>query len=213
MCGHTRSSLERGGGRQRNERLARWRGPKPVSCQAQANSRPYGKSLLLSIGRFREPGTRKKDNRRARRRTLADRFPFSPSSFMLIPETAMPSKFTILGDGAWGTTIAILLAADPAHRVSLWSARAENARLMRLHRANVRLLPGVPIPPNIELTTDITGAVAGADLWIAAIPTVYMRGTLDPIAAILRGQDVPALSLAKGLENETFQRPSEILRQ
>src|SRR5205814_1156237 len=100
-----------------------------------------------------------------------------------------------------------------AHRVSLWSAREENARLLRTHRENVRLLPSIPIPPSIELTTDIAEAVDGADLWIAAVPTVYLRVTLEPIAAALGGRDVPVLSLAKGLENETFQRPSEILRQ
>jgi glycerol-3-phosphate dehydrogenase (NAD(P)+) len=125
----------------------------------------------------------------------------------------MPSKFAILGDGAWGTAIALLLAADPTHRVCLWSAREENARLLRVHRENVRLLPGVPIPPSVELTTDVSEAVAGADLWIAAVPTVYLRATLEPTAPTLRGRDVPVLSLAKGLENDTFQRPTEILRQ
>jgi glycerol-3-phosphate dehydrogenase (NAD(P)+) len=84
---------------------------------------------------------------------------------------------------------------------------------LRLHRENVRLLPGVPVPASIELTTDLGEAAAGADLWVAAVPTVYLRGTLGPIAPALRGRDVPVLSLAKGLESETFQRPSEILRE
>src|SRR5947209_17276088 len=97
----------------------------------------------------------------------------------------MPARFTILGDGAWGTAIALLLAQDPEHRVSLWSARAENARILRERRENVRLLPGVLIPDVVELTSDITQAVAQADLLIAAIPTVYMRATLKKVAAAL----------------------------
>jgi glycerol-3-phosphate dehydrogenase (NAD(P)+) len=124
----------------------------------------------------------------------------------------MSTKFAILGDGAWGTAIALLLAAHPDHRVALWSARRENARLLRERRENVRLLPGVPIPEAVLLTADIREAVAGADLWIAAIPTVYLRSTLESVAPALHA-DRPVLSLAKGLENQTFLRPSEILRQ
>ena len=68
----------------------------------------------------------------------------------------MPIKFAILGDGAWGTAIALHLAAQAEHHVTLWSARAENGRLLRERRENVHLLPGVPIPPSVQLTTDIS---------------------------------------------------------
>ncbi|MCI0455622.1 MAG: NAD(P)-dependent glycerol-3-phosphate dehydrogenase, partial [Gemmataceae bacterium] len=70
----------------------------------------------------------------------------------------------------------------------------------------------VPIPASVELTSDIRQAVAEAELLIAAIPTVYLRATLQKVAAALPA-DRPVLSLAKGLENETFLRPTEILRQ
>jgi glycerol-3-phosphate dehydrogenase (NAD(P)+) len=124
----------------------------------------------------------------------------------------MSAKFAVLGDGAWGTAIALLLAAKPKHQVVLWSARPENGRLLQEKRENVRLLPGVPIPETVLLTMDIGEAVAGADLWITAIPTVYLRSTLLPVANALRG-DRPVVSLAKGLENGTFLRPTEILVQ
>jgi glycerol-3-phosphate dehydrogenase (NAD(P)+) len=124
----------------------------------------------------------------------------------------MPIKFAVLGDGAWGTAIALLLAQKQEHRVTLWSAREENAQILRERRENVRLLPGVPIPETVALTTDIKEAVTGADLYIAAVPTVYLRQTFTPILPIL-GNHVPVLSLAKGMENGTFLRPSEILRQ
>jgi glycerol-3-phosphate dehydrogenase (NAD(P)+) len=125
----------------------------------------------------------------------------------------MPIKIAVLGDGAWGTAIALLLAQNPAHRVALWSAREENARLLRERRENVLLLPGVPIPPAVELTADIRQATDAADLGVFAIPTVYLRPTLERIAPVLRQRPVPALSLAKGVENETFLRPTEILTQ
>ncbi len=124
----------------------------------------------------------------------------------------MRISIAILGDGAWGTAIALLLAQNPRHRVTLWSAREDNGRLLQERRENVRLLPGVPIPRSIELTTDVRQAVAGADLWVAAIPTIYLRTTLTRInSAVSPGP--PILSLAKGLENGTFLRPTEILTQ
>ena len=124
----------------------------------------------------------------------------------------MPETFAVLGDGAWGTAIAILLAQDPQHRVRLWSAREDNARILREKRENVRLLPGVRIPPEIELTTDPGTAISRADLAISAVPTVYLRQTLLRFVSIWPKR-LSAVSLSKGIENETFQRPSQILRE
>jgi glycerol-3-phosphate dehydrogenase (NAD(P)+) len=123
----------------------------------------------------------------------------------------MPTQFAVLGDGAWGTAVALLLAQKNDQQVMLWSARAENGRLLRERRENVDYLPGVAIPPAVELTTDIQQAAA-ADLWIAAIPTVYLRKTLQPLSAALKASK-PVLSLAKGVEIGTFLRPTEIIRQ
>lgn len=124
----------------------------------------------------------------------------------------MATTFTILGAGAWGTAIALILARDRAHRVRLWSARADNARLLQERRENVRLLPGVAIPESVHLTADIVEAAASADLLIAAIPTIHLRGTLQRIAASLP-DETPVLSLIKGLENTSFLRPSEIVQE
>ena len=124
----------------------------------------------------------------------------------------MRTSIAILGDGAWGTAVALLLAQNSRHRVTLWSAREDNGRLLQERRENVRLLPGVPIPRSVELTMEIKEAVAGADLWVSAIPTIYLRATLARIASIVP-PGPPVVSLTKGLENETFLRPTEILTQ
>ncbi len=124
----------------------------------------------------------------------------------------MPTSMVVLGDGAWGTVIALLLARNPEHRIVLWSAREENGRLLRERRENVRLLPGVAIPSTVHLTTDIRQAVEGAALWVTAIPTVYLRPTLARIAEATSTR-APVLSLVKGLEIATFSRPTEIVTQ
>lgn len=122
----------------------------------------------------------------------------------------MSTHFTILGAGAWGTAVALVLAQNPEHRVTLWSARPEHADGLRERRENVRLLPGVPIPETIGLTADVHDAVVAADLLVAAVPTAYLRGVLRRIADDVPA-GVPVLSLVKGLEIATFHRPTEII--
>ena len=99
----------------------------------------------------------------------------------------MPTTFAILGSGGWGTAIAILLAQNPEHRVRLWSAHAESARQIHEKRENARLLPGVPIPDAVHITDDPREAVDGADCWVTAIPTAFLRDTLSRFVAVRAG--------------------------
>lgn len=122
------------------------------------------------------------------------------------------TTFAILGSGGWGTAVAVLLAQNPAHHVRLWSAHPDNAAKMRASRENARLLPGVTIPDSVEITGDAAEAVEGADLWVTATPTAYLRGTLARFTE-LRKADAPVVSLTKGVEVGTFRRPSEIIAE
>src|SRR5688500_18285044 len=97
----------------------------------------------------------------------------------------MRTKISILGDGAWGTAIALLLARRDDHETVLWSARGENARLLRDKRENVRLLPGVRIPDRVNLTEDVAVAVSEAELLVSAIPTAYLRTTLQRFRGVV----------------------------
>lgn len=124
----------------------------------------------------------------------------------------MPTTFAVLGSGGWGTAIALHLAQDSHHRVRLWSAHESVARELLKNRENVRLLPGIPIPETIRITHDPAEAIEGADCWFTAIPTAYLRETIARFVA-LRTQDVPVISLTKGLEVGTFHRPSEIIAE
>jgi len=124
----------------------------------------------------------------------------------------MPTTIAVLGDGAWGTATALLLARNPDHRVRLWSARAENGEILRSRRENIQFLPGVPIPDSVELTTDPGSAVRDAELWVSAIPTVYLRPTLQRFHSLANSRTA-VVSLTKGIELSTFRRPSEIIRE
>jgi len=122
----------------------------------------------------------------------------------------MSSRITVIGGGAMGTACAIVLAEKPEQRVSLWARNADHASEMVKTRENKRLLPGITIPDSVEVTSDIGAAVADSDLLVMAVPTAFLRNCLSEISADLT-DDRPVVSVIKGIENETFQRPSEII--
>ena len=122
----------------------------------------------------------------------------------------MPT-FAVLGSGGWGTAVAVVLARRPENRVRLWSVRPESAEAIAARRENVRQLPGVTIPPSVALTADPAEATADADCWVMAVPTAFLRAAAARLVSFARSA-VPVVSLTKGIEVETFLRPSEILR-
>lgn len=119
-------------------------------------------------------------------------------------------KITILGGGGMATACAIVLAEHPGLDVSMWARNAQYARDMAASRVNQRLLPDVRIPDAVNITADVVSAAADADLLVAAIPTAFLRTALADLADKLP-KGVPALSVIKGLENDTFARPTEII--
>lgn len=124
----------------------------------------------------------------------------------------MPTRIAVLGSGAWGTAIAMVLAQKPGQSVCLWARRPELATELRKTRENKHVLPGVRIPDSIELESDIAAATKAADLWVSAIPTIHLRSIFANSAWRLP-TDTPVLSLSKGVEIQTFHRPTEILAE
>ena len=124
----------------------------------------------------------------------------------------MATRVAIFGDGGMGTACALVLAGKPGHQVALWSAFPDYARFLAERRENVKYLPGVRIPDSVRITSDVEQAASGAQMLVLAIPTVYMRATLQRVRPYLRHAR-PAVSVAKGIEDKTFLRPSEIVHE
>ena len=108
------------------------------------------------------------------------------------------------------TACSILLTENPSQRVSMWTRNPAHAEELIRDRENRRLLPGVPLPESLEVTADVEQAAAGADFLVASIPTKFLRSALSELAPSLQ-DDRPVVSVIKGLENQTFMRPSEII--
>jgi len=118
-------------------------------------------------------------------------------------------RLTIIGAGAWGTTLAIL-ATEAGHRVTLVARTTESAKFLDTHRLHPVSLPGVSIPTDIRIAEVEKCDLGSVDVVVLAIPTQKLRGSLEELAESLRGK--PILSAAKGLEVETLLRPSAVIR-
>jgi glycerol-3-phosphate dehydrogenase (NAD(P)+) len=123
----------------------------------------------------------------------------------------MPT-FAVLGSGGWGTAIAIVLSRRPGNVVRLWAAREATARTLAAERVNARQLPGISIPADIPITAEPGEVTAGADCWIVAIPTAFLRATLARLAPFAT-PSVPVVSLTKGVEADTFRRPTQVIAE
>jgi glycerol-3-phosphate dehydrogenase (NAD(P)+) len=122
----------------------------------------------------------------------------------------MGTKIAILGSGAMGTACSVLLSEHSGQDVSLWGWNDEHIRELMAHRENRRLLPGIRVPDRVTITTDVSVAVRDAELIVAAIPTKFLRSALNFVAPHIPA-DRPFVSVIKGLEVDTFLRPSEII--
>lgn len=118
---------------------------------------------------------------------------------------------TILGDGGWGTTLAIMLDRK-GYEVTLWSAFKDYASYLDKKRVNNRFLPGIKIPRGIEITHDLKCAVSGKDLIVLAIPSEFLRGALKKLKAAKLPAKTLYLSVVKGIETASLKRMSEVVR-
>jgi glycerol-3-phosphate dehydrogenase (NAD(P)+) len=115
-------------------------------------------------------------------------------------------KIAVLGAGAWGTAVAIYLGAR--HEVRLWARDAALVGAMRAERVNRRYLPGFPIPTGLSLSDDLSAALSGADLALAAVPTNGLRSTLRGMKDAARA--MPLVWLCKGFEAGKAVLPHQV---
>lgn len=122
----------------------------------------------------------------------------------------MSGHIAVIGTGAWGTTFA-QVCAHAGNRVVMWGRDAQVVESINTH-CNERYLPNMELAPSISATTDMQGAVAGAQLVVVAIPSQIAREALAPIRGKLEPETV-VLSLMKGIELGTDLRMSEVLAE
>lgn len=123
----------------------------------------------------------------------------------------MTDQIGVIGAGAWGTTLAVKLAA--AERpVTLWAHTAEANEDLATVRENRRYLPGVVFPPNVRIVSDEDYLGEPHRFFVLAVPSAHLRSTVQRLGAKLY-PDAPLLSVVKGIEEGTHLRMTQVIGQ
>jgi glycerol-3-phosphate dehydrogenase (NAD(P)+) len=117
-------------------------------------------------------------------------------------------NLTVLGAGAWGTALAI--QAAPRHAVHLWARDGAHAAQLGATRENARYLPGIALPPNLAVGSDLDAAVAHAGEGLVVIATP-MSGLRAMLAAL--PDEARVVWLCKGFEAGNGALGHEIARE
>ena len=127
--------------------------------------------------------------------------------------SAYKTKVAVLGDGGWGTALAILLHRK-GYAVTLWSVFSEYSIYLNKKRINSKFLPSIKIPKEIEITSDLKKAISDKQLIILAVPSEYLRSVLKKIKRTRQNTSRAIfLSVAKGIEVFSLKRMSEVIRE
>ncbi len=117
-------------------------------------------------------------------------------------------KISVIGMGSWGTTLAILLA-EKGYPIIGWEWIKERAEEMQKKRENLFFLQGCKFPNNLKVTNDLSYASEQSDIIVLALPSHVVRHIVGQVKDELREKYI--VNVAKGIENETMLRMSEVI--
>ena len=121
------------------------------------------------------------------------------------------AKVYVLGAGSWGTALSLLLHKN-GHQVKLWSALENEVKMLNEKREHESKLPGVRIPEEVEITTDLEGCLRDVDVAVLAVPSPFTRSTAKQMAPFVKeGQII--VNVAKGVEEDTLMTLSDIISE
>lgn len=121
------------------------------------------------------------------------------------------AKISVLGAGSWGTALSLLLYNN-GHKVTLWSALKDEVEMLSQKREHASKLPGVKLPEDMEITTDLEKVLEDPDVAVLAVPSPFTRSTAAQMAPYVKdGQKI--VNVAKGVEEKTLMTLSEIVEQ
>ena len=123
----------------------------------------------------------------------------------------MPAEpISLLGAGAWGTTLARILAEN-GHRVQLWVREPELVASIRDRRENPLYLPGIGLPEGIRPTDSLAEALSGSRIVLVTVPSQSLRPTLEQARPFVPKGAV-CLCASKGIEQQTLLLMTEVIR-
>ena len=121
------------------------------------------------------------------------------------------AKVGVLGAGSWGAALALLLYKN-GHEVTVWSISAEEVEMLNREHEHKDKLPGVKLPEDMRITTDLEGAIRGAELLVLAVPSPFTRSTAKMMAPFVE-KDQLIVNVAKGIEESTLMTLTDIIEE
>lgn len=123
------------------------------------------------------------------------------------------SRIAILGGGSWGTGLAVVIAnSRRKHQIRLWVHDSELAQAIEVRRENSKYLPGIQIPPCVQVSAKLEEALRDAQIVVCAVPSAHTRAVLvEALHEVPR--DASIVSATKGLEPATHFRVSQVISQ
>ena len=121
------------------------------------------------------------------------------------------AKISVLGAGSWGTALSLLLHNN-GHEVILWSIIEDEVKMLQQKRQHESKLPGVKLPDEMEITSDLSYSVKDRDVLILAVPSPFTRSTAHSMRELVRDGQI-LVNVAKGIEESTLMTLSEIIEQ
>jgi glycerol-3-phosphate dehydrogenase (NAD(P)+) len=122
------------------------------------------------------------------------------------------SEIAIIGGGAWGTGLAIVLGRKGAHNVRLWAHETDVCESIAQKRINERFLPGRPIPDSVTTSNDLAATLRDAQIVVSVMPSQHCRALFERMRPLMHPQAL-IVSATKGLEEGSLQRMSEVITQ
>jgi len=120
------------------------------------------------------------------------------------------SRIAIIGGGAWGTGLAMVLGRKKTHAVRLWANEPDVCESIAESHVNERFLPGFTLPESVQATNDLSNALEGADVVVSVMPSQHCRSLFVRMAPNLRPETL-FVSCTKGLEDRTLLRMTEVI--
>jgi glycerol-3-phosphate dehydrogenase (NAD(P)+) len=122
------------------------------------------------------------------------------------------SEIAIIGAGAWGTALSIILGRAETHRIRLWAHEPEVCQSINARRVNEAFLPGQQLPFSVTARNDLAETVRGASVLVSVMPSQHCRGLFEQIRPLLSRETI-IVSATKGLEENSLLRMTEVIAQ
>ena len=120
------------------------------------------------------------------------------------------SRIAIVGGGAWGTGLAVVLGRKGSHRVQLWAHEPDVCSSINQKHVNDRFLPGCRIPDSVSASNDLDPVVDGADIIVSVMPSQHCRELFGRLRRVIP-REALIVSATKGLEEGSLLRMSEVI--